>query len=87
MFGADPLSQNFLDDTIEANVAQCGHERPAARPDPRVKAKAKPKVAAKPKPKTWLQKLTPKQKAAAPDPAPAAAHDPWPPIPPPAEGS
>lgn len=88
MFGADPLSQNFLDETIEANVAQCDHARPAPRPDPRAaqpKPKAKPKVAAKPKPKTWLQKLTPK-KQAAPEPAAAPApvqHDPWPPIPPP----
>lgn len=35
MFGADGVSQAFLDETIEDNVARCGHERPKARPDPR----------------------------------------------------
>jgi hypothetical protein len=46
MFGADPVTQAFLDETIEDNVARCAHGRPAMRSDPRVqpKAKAKPKA-------------------------------------------
>lgn len=52
MWGADPVSQEFLDETIESNVIGCGHAAPAARPDPRVV------VTPKPKKKSLLRRLT-----------------------------
>lgn len=74
MYGADQISQDFLDDTIEDNVARCTHERPAARPDPRVAlvqqkqapkaiAKTKVKPKAKTQPKWWQKKPKPAPKA------------------------
>ncbi len=43
MYGADQQSQQFIDETTEAGIAACEWQRPAARPDPRVKEKAKQK--------------------------------------------
>lgn len=82
MFGLDPKSQAFLDDTIEDNVARCGHERPQARPRPVVALpKPAPKAAPKPAPqRKWWQKK-PKAKEVAKSPVFKATPVSWPPPP------
>lgn len=34
IYATDTVGQAFVDDTIEDNVARCGHVRPEARPNP-----------------------------------------------------
>lgn len=48
MFGADAVSQRFLDETIEDNVARCRQARPQARPDPRKVVEQKKPIAKSP---------------------------------------
>lgn len=44
MFGLDKKSQDFIEESIEDNVARCGHVRPVARahPSPPVVAQKSP---------------------------------------------
>lgn len=63
MFGLDPISQDFLDETIEGNIIGCGHAPPAARTKPVVLVQVAPVLKAAPKPKPakrkWYQLRTP----------------------------
>ena len=77
MYGADQFSQDFLDETIEDNVARCGHARPVARPDPRLKQPPLEKIKKRPQPKKTkdvAKAETPPEKSA---PAPAAEPRGW----------